>query len=358
MLDFNIEEFPLKWRYGDSIRLKDRISLESIMLESERIREISKDLIVYKKDIYSRANEEGFQFSIYNKMYYASDWAVHYISASHGISKRYLSNLLSLAKERGYKPFIGLANDTINTFLNSPSKKERKLLKNDINTRFLADNKDKYLVRIIGDNYIRAIRSSNFKVKDNYPLLLDIKDTIEKYYILKSGIVDYNVLILRMYLDEERVLLKRHINIGLQLKNSETGYYALQIQLLISIDGVEFSSQTLLNIRHNAKAITTVDVNKYMEDVALRYKNKIFEAVENTIKNNKIEESYYSYIIYELKRYLNKDDYEDMDNLKNKQNKLELSKKILDICKNYNFIRKEKVESFVVDKILELTINV
>lgn len=352
MVNFDIEETHLRWRYGDRIKLKDGVTLTSIILKSKKIKEMSRDLIVYKKDIYSRANEEGFRFAIYDKMYYASDWAVHYICTSHGVSKRYLSNLLYLAKERNYKPFVGLANDTINTFLNSPSKKELKLLKNDVN------NKDKYLVRVIGDNYIRAIRSSSFKVKDNYPLLLDIKDTIERYYILKSGVVDYNVLILRMYLDEERVLLKKHIKVGLQLKNSETGYYALQIQLLISIDGVEFSSKTLLNIRHNAKAITTVDVNKYMEDVALCYKDKIFKAVENTIKNNKINEAYYSHIADELKRWLNKDDYEKLDNFAYKQCKLELSKKILDVCKDYNFVKKEKVESLVVDKILGLTIDV
>ena len=51
MLDFDIGEFPLKWRYGDGIKLKEEISLESIILESERIREMSRDLIVYRKDI-------------------------------------------------------------------------------------------------------------------------------------------------------------------------------------------------------------------------------------------------------------------------------------------------------------------
>ena len=338
--------------------MKEGVTVESIMRESERIRELSSDLIVYKKDIYSRANEEGFRFLIYNKMYYASDWAVHYICTSHGVSKRYLSSLLHLAKERNYKPFVGLANDTINTFLNSPSRKEVKLLKNGGNKGDSLDNNGKYLVRIIGDNYIRAIRSSNFKVKDNYPLLLDIKDTINRYYTLTSGIVDYNVLVLRMYLDEKRVFLDRGVKIGLQLKNSETGYYALQIQLLVSIDNIEFSSKTLLNIRHNTKAINTVDVNKYMEDIVLCYKDKIFKSIEENIENNKIEESRYADIINEMKRFLNKEDYDELNNFSGKINKLELSKKVLNICKDYNFVRKELIESLVVDKILELTIEV
>lgn len=344
MLNNNVDDISLKWFYSDNVKLNENITLDNIIKESEDIKKSSTDFIINKKSILSRANEDGFNFCIDNKIYRATDWAVHYICTSHGVSKRYLSRLLHLAKETQYSPFIGLANDTINTFLSSPSNKKTK-------------KEDNYLVRVIYGNFIRAIRSDSFKVKDNYPLLLDIKNTINEYYNVSSGKIDYNILILRMYLKENFKYLKKKINIGLQLKNSETGYYALQLQVLVKIDGMEFSSETLLNMRHNAKAISTVDVDRYIKDVALRYKNNILKAIKNIFKDNEIDEIYYSHIAFQLKSYLNKDDYKKIEKFSKKSNKFDLCKEILNVCKDYDFLRKERIESIIVDKILKLKID-
>lgn len=345
MINNNVDEMSLKWFYNDNIRLLENITLKYIIEESKNIKESSYDFLINKNKIASRANREGFNFLINNKMYRATDWSVHYICTSHGISKRYLSRLLTLSKERGYTPFVGLANDTINTFLNAPDNK--KNLK-----------EEKYLIRVMNDNFIRAIRSSNFKVKDNYPLLTEIEDSITEYYDVSSGKIDYNVLILRMYLKENFKIKKKNINIGLQLKNSETGYYALQLQLLIKIDNIEFSSETLLNIRHNAKAISDIDVDKYIKNLALVYKNKVLKSIESIFDDNILDEIYYSTIAFQLKKYLNKEDYKKIEKIAKKHNKFDLSKEILTLCSNYDFLRKERIESIIVDKILQLKIDV
>lgn len=356
MLKYNIDNVPLHILNDENVRLDNNISFEGLLYEAEKIKENSTDFIIDKKKIKSLANEKGFIFSIENKKYWVSNWAIHYVCTTHGIPKSYINKIMYLASERNHKPLIALTNDTINTFLNTPT---RKISISTKKGSHLGDNSgSEYLIRVINKNYIRAIRSSNFKIKDNYPLLFDIKDTVMKYYVLSSGVVNYNVLILRMFLKERYVYSKKNIKIGVQLKNSETGHYALQLQILISIDGFEFSSNSILNMRHSAKAISNVDVNKDIISVAEDYKESIFSSVKDIIKDNKLNEQYYSDVLPELRVYLNKDDYSLIEKFSRKSNKISISKKILKTVSDYDFVRKEKIESIIVNKILKLRIDI
>lgn len=349
MLNYSFNELYLMSTLKESLRLIEGISFESIINEAERIKTSSKDVYINKKDIMSRADENGFNFYIKGKKYIASDWAVNYICSSYGIPKKYISNAIHLARERRYKPLIALVNDTFNTFLNSPTKKQ-------VNNKD-GDSLSRYLVRVIGDNYIRAIRSSNFKVRDNYPLLLDIKDTVNRFYNIDSGFINHDILIMRMYLKENYCFSKEKINIGVQLKNSETGYYALQLQILISLDGIEFVSEKILDIRHNANKVSSIDINGYLKDIALRYKENIFDAIKNMIKDNKINEDYYSKILPELQKYLNKEDYESVVKKSKRGRKIDVAKTILNCVRDYDFVRKEKIENIIVKEILNLKVD-
>lgn len=354
MLNYSFNELYLRSTLKESLKLIEGISFESIIYEAERIKTASKDLYINKKDILSRVDENGFNFYIKGKKYIASDWAVNYICSSYGIPKKYISNAIHIARERKYKPLIALVNDTFNTFLNCPTRKE-SINKNNFDN---GDSSSMYLVRVIGDKYIRAIRSSNFKVRDNYPLLLDIKDTVTRFYNMDSGFINHDILIMRMYLKEKYCFSKEKISIGVQLKNSETGYYALQLQILISIDGIEFVSEKILDIRHNANKVSSVDINGYLKDIALRYKENIFNAIKNTIKDNKINEDYYSKILPTLQKYLNKEDYEIVVKKSKRDRKIDVAKTILYCVRDYDFVRKEKIENIIVKEILNLKVEI
>lgn len=353
MLSYNIDNKGLDSLFSDNIRLIRDISLDSLMYEAEKIKQMSKDIYVYKNELKSMANEYGFYFAISNKKYMASDWAVNYICSSYGIPKRYISNAIHMAREKKYRPLIALVNDTFNTFLNSPD-----YYGDDVVNKRVGLRRSKYLVRILGDNYIRAIRSENFRVRDNFPLLLDIKDTINAYYNITEGIINKDVLVLRMYLKEVFKYGKKDIKVGVQIKNSETGFYALQVQILISIDNIEFTSEKILEMRHNAKAVTSVDVNGYLKDIAIRYKNNVVKYVKNIIRDNSVNEEYYTKVVPELKNLLNKDDYIYLLKISKKRKRINIAKEILMLVKEYDFIRKEKIENLIVNRILELKVNI
>lgn len=203
----------------------------------------------------------------------------------------------------------------------------------------------------LNTSYVRAYFSNRYSRYDNQEMLDNILPVLQDDFIIKTGCANEDIMVLRFYEKNPMIVDGKEVRIGVQVKNSETGFYPICMNYMITIDGIEYpcfgENKNYISVKHNFSKENKPDLAALSQEL-LSHKEDIKNLTMKSLKNAKITPELMNAFMDKVKKILTKDDFGDIVvSIPTNANKLTVGKTILNVASDYSFIKKEALEMLI-----------